>query len=257
MATDMKPQTTNLPSIVQLAHGTLAAAGDEISNAFGGAIANQQRAEAPGITFIKLDHKTGRFLVNGEPCETVEGYPIHWFQARAYWGKGYKAGEHSPPDCASMDMLKPDQGVSMQAEACYECPMAAWGSGRDGSGQACKVSTFLFLLNPEFGAPPVAALIAPPSSIRSIVGTGRNPGYLKRAQQVKHQKTGRAAQYHEIVWSRFSLERAGDLHCIIQPEPVMVAETADEARAIAAVRGKLLTEMEALRGRITQAQREE
>ncbi len=240
------------PTIRGLETGTLATVTDEVSAAFGAEVANQQRNEAPGVTICRIDHKNGVFLINGEPQETVRGYVVHWFQARAWWEKGYKSGENNPPDCSSMDMLKPVAGEKVQAASCVECPLSQFGSGRDGNGQACKVTTFLFLLNPEFGNPPIAALLAPPSSIRNIIGSSRSPGYLGRAKHVKNPKTGKPAQFYELVYTEFSLERGGDLHCVLVPEPLTVAPTVDEARAIAAVRGKMLRGMEELRGRVGQ-----
>ena len=237
------------PSIVDVIAGGHSAAQDEVSAAFGVAVADQQRNEAPGMTLIKLDHKTGKFLINGEPVDSVRGYPIHWFQARAYWSKAFKAGDSSPPDCMSPDGVKP-VGDDVQCDSCFNCPMAQFGSARDDKGQACRVTTFMFLLNPEFGAQPIAALLAPPSSIKSIVGTPRNPGYLARAKQFKNAKTGKPAGFYELVFTEFTLERGGDVHCVIKPEPMMVAPSVEEARAIAAVRGQALQAMELLRGRV-------
>jgi hypothetical protein len=238
------------PSIMDLTAGSLSSVSDEITQAFGTAVVGQERNEAPGITIVRIDHKNERFLVSGEPQETVRGYVVHWFQARAWWKQGYKSSENNPPDCSSPDMITPKPGDNRQAKTCFDCPMSQFGSGRDGSGQACKVTTFLFLLNPEFGNPPVAALLAPPSSIRNVVGTARNPGYLGRAKQVKNAKTGKPAGFYELVYTEFSLERGGDLHCVITPEPLVVAPSVDEARAIAAVRGQLLKQMNDLREKV-------
>jgi hypothetical protein len=250
---EAKPGTAiALPAIAPMAKGSLTVASmDETSAAFGEAIQGQERQEPPGITLIRIDHKMEMFTINGEPTDAIEGYPINYMQARAWWKKGYKAGEHSPPDCASADMLKPLANMeNVQADSCMICKLSAWGSAPDGSGQACKVTTFLFILNPDFGPPGLAALLAPPSSIRNIIGTPRSPGYLQRAKQFKNQTTGRPANYYELVWTRFTVARASDNHCVIEAVPVAVAPGIDEARAIAAVRGQFLVQMQDLRGRI-------
>ena len=244
--------TELVPSIAQMGQLANSDSDNEIASAFAEGIAGQERHEPPGIPIIRIDHKTARFLLNGEPVESVAGFPVQWFQSRAYWEGKFKPGEHAPPTCSSPDGVTPLPGEGRQADNCYSCRWAQWDSAPLGGGQACKVQTFLFLLNPEFGETPIGCLIAPPSSIRAIVGTGRQPGYLQRAKQFRDPASGKQAKYHELVWTRFALERAGDTHCILVPTPVSVAKDADEARAIAGVRGAMLRQMEELRGSVAQ-----
>lgn len=249
-ATALATEHFQLPSIASLRGGKLAPIEDEAVNAFAIETQDDKRAEVPSLPLIKIDHDNEVFLVNGEPAETIEGYVVNWFQTRAYWAKGYKSGTHTPPDCASLDTIKPtSESPAKQSEACYSCAMAAFGSAPQGDGQACKMTTYLCILNPvAFGSPPVGVLMVPPTSIRELLGSPRSPGYLARAKSFK-TSTGRAAQFYEIVWSRFHLERGGDKFCVVIGEPVAVAPSADETKAIAFVRRDLLAQMDAVRGR--------
>jgi len=192
------------PSLLALANQP-----DAVAGAFGEAVAGKPRAEAKAVPIIQIDHENGMFLLSGNPLDGTSGlygYPVHWFQARAWWPKPPGKGETNPPTCWSADMVKPHLtviGHDRQSESCQTCEKAQFGSSPSGTkGQACRTSTFLFLVNPAFGSPPIAALILPPSSIRPLLGGGRVPGYLQGAKHFRDPTSGRAAMYHELVWTR-------------------------------------------------------
>ena len=218
----------------------------EEAQAFG-AIATD-RKETPGLSTITIDHANACFLLDKNPIERLEGYCVHWFQARAFWAKGYNARDIQPPDCFSNNMIKPDPGVENKiAPDCIRCPKAQFGSAPVGKGQGCKTNTFVFIVNPEFGTPPIAMLILPPSSIKPLLG-GRSPGYVHSARRFKDPKTGKAAGYWELVWTEFRLEPGGDRHCVATPEPRFVCPNKEEAVALANLRKRFMEAMESIRG---------
>lgn len=242
-----------VPSLVELekSEGFLApAAADEAAAAFSGALTETQqtRAIASSITIIKPDHKTEMWTVNGELVDAVEGYPIFYFHTRTYWKDPYKAGKNDPPNCLSPDGVIPLNVEGKQASSCASCQWSQFGTAKVGDGQACRQNTFLFLLNPDFGSPPLGVVILPPTSIKPLIGSPRNPGYLARAQEFKNPKTGKRAGFYEIVWSRFQLDRASDTYCVVMPTPIAVAPSAAEARAIGMLRAKLMAYCESMRG---------
>lgn len=246
-----EPVKENLPAVI--APPSLLAIArneDEVSSAFLDSMKDQSRDEVPGIPMISIDHPNHCFAGGASGTE-LYGYIVHWFQARAWWKQGYKSGDSNPPDCWSPDMHQPSPASALkQASTCHGCKWAQFGStmGGQGRGQACKVNTFIFLLNSEFGTPPVACLILPPSSIRPLMGVGRVSGYLQAVKNFRDPETGRQARFYELVWTRFSLEPGGDRHDLVRCDAVAVCRNADEARAIAAIRKQFMAAMDHVRG---------
>jgi len=73
-----------------------------------------------------------------------EGILLYQYLTKAYWAQKYGQGRSGPPDCASLDALKPytseDRRVS---ESCISCPMNRFGTAKrdDGTssrGKACR-----------------------------------------------------------------------------------------------------------------------
>ncbi len=241
----------HLPAVTTPPSLTIPAQIDEVGQSFGAGIEGQERKDVPGVPVVRIDHKQGLFTFNGNEISEVYGYPLYFYQARAWWKRGYQSGQTDPPDCWSPNMLKPSPAGSMvQAATCAECKWSVFGSASAGKGQACKTNTFLFLCNSEWGNPPLACLILPRSSIRALMGTGRTPGYLQQAKHFKDSQSGRKANYFELVWTRFTLEPGGDLHSVLCCEPLAVCPSADEARVLAKIRGSFMAAMNDLRGEI-------
>lgn len=110
-------------------------------------------------------------LPNGSVGKTFEAIILHRQPQRAFWAAEF-SGENNPPDCSSRDNLHGEglygiqDGTASAANptgTCKTCPMAAWGSGKDG-GQACRQLTQLYLLMPEGLLPTRFTL--PPSSYK-------------------------------------------------------------------------------------------
>lgn len=259
MAKTKEEQTTALaPSLVA---GPLATRCDDdpIAAAFADGLDGVKREEPAGIEIVTIDHNIGMFLLNGEPVERIEGYPIHYVQTRAWWESPFKPGQTSPPDCRSSDCVTPDAASpKRQSQTCYTCRHAQWGSAAVGDGQACGVSTGLFLVGPAFGTQRKACLLLPPSSIKPLLGTARKPGYLQRAKNFRDPRTGRMAKYFELVWTSFALKRPeGAKHVVIEPTPLAVAPNAEEAKIIATARKELDAQVNAVRGAIRAVETQE
>lgn len=227
---------------------------NEVADAFADAIQGQEMPPTSGVPIIKINHREEVFSLGGVQMESIEGYPLHWFCTRAWWSKGYNPGSTSPPECWSPDDKRPSPAsTSKQCETCAACPHSKFGTAQQGQGkgQDCKTNLFLMLLNPMFGAVPVAAMICPPSSLRPMLGGGRTTGYLTgQAAMFTDPTTHRPAKYTLLVWSRFTLKRGGDLHCVIQPTPVRVCPSIEEARALAEMRKSWLDAFARLSGNV-------
>lgn len=225
---------------------------DEVAGTFGEMTKDQPRQAFHTIPLATIQHKTGNFNVAGVTQDFVEGYPLYGYQVRGWWKDAYKSGAHTPPSCWAPDAgpaARPSpQASEPQAKSCAECRHSKFGSAKVGGGQACRVTTIQFVANPAFGEIPIVALCLPPTSIRPLMGGGRTPGYLQAAKNFVDPETKKKAKYHELVWTRFNLVPGGDLHHVITPESVGVCRSADEARALATLRGTFLEAMERLRG---------
>lgn len=223
-------------------------------DAFGKAIADQApRTEPKSLPMATIDHDNNCWKLNGQQIHDLQGYALAYFQARAWWKIGYREGESNPPDCWSPDTIKPSETSSnKQAASCAACKFSAFGSAMGGTakGQACKTNTFVLLVNPQLGSPPAVVMVLPPSSIRPLIGGGRSPGFLQGAKYFKDPESGKVAKYFELVWTRWDLERGGDRHCVINPVALSVCGNDDEKRALAELRGKILSAFDAVRGTV-------
>src|SRR3990172_3866531 len=110
--------------------------------------------------------------------------------------------------------------LDKQCDFCEpKCPHSLFGSGSNKRGQACQVQTFLFLLNPDFGDPPIACLQLSPSSIKALKGNRRMPGYLDKVKNWAPPNRKRA-QYYELVWTKVSSRRVDENYCVAEFNPV-------------------------------------
>ena len=201
--------------------------------------------EAPSkIALIAINHKDGGFILpSGECVPEVSGYPILYFHTRKFYKKPPQAGQMGqPPDCWSADLVVPhNDSIEKQNPTCAGCPNNEWGTGRDGRSKACAMPTWIFLLNPAFGNPPIGVVVAPSSSLRALVGTRFQSGYFAQA----------AARHgvYEIVWTTFKLEQHGGQVTYCTIDPVMGdAAPVEQVRQIAAIRNACLQAMEAFKG---------
>ncbi len=250
-----KPAKTTTRELEVIETGKGATPGNIVPVALGAQVTNpasaflqeaKNRAAAPGaVPIIQIDHRAGQFVLpSGELVDSVQGYPVYYFQTRKYYKKPPSPGQKgSPPDCWSADCVVPHiDSLDKQNETCADCPQNQWGTGRDGKSKNCSTPTWLFLLNPELGQVPLAAIVMPPSSIREILGTRFHAGYLSKA-------SARNGAY-EVTWTVFRLEQMGDavVYCVVKPEMGPAATNPDEQRKIASVRNQFIEIMNQMRG---------
>lgn len=101
--------------------------------------------------------------LDGEPeyQKAIEGVIVLHRDTRAYWLK-QESTDGSPPDCSSPDGF---EGQGNPGGDCTRCPLAQFGSGRDGR-QACKAMRQLFIIRPSDILPVV--LNVPPGSLKTF-----------------------------------------------------------------------------------------
>lgn len=223
---------------------------NELAAAFIDEAKGQIISREPDLPILRIDHRKGRFTLGGEPFgDSFDAYLLHYYQQRAWWEGEYQPGNSSPPDCASLWMVKPDAGAKPQARTCMECPHSKFDSGKNGS-QACRVSTWCLMLSPE-NFPPmgVAAVSFSPSSIKSMLGSPRaGGGFVGRAKQFRRPGEKPSGVY-AIVWSRFTLrEVPNQPFFVMEGEPLNLPASIDEVRAIGKIRGSVLDAFERMRG---------
>lgn len=182
-------------------------------------------------------------VIEGERIEkTIQGIVIAQRTIRSWWRVGFDeraaAGVgKQPPDCSSQDGIwgigHPDGHPDLVEDtdsaagqfayeaydadgnqvggtkpirkyACADCPLAQFGSGREGRGQACRQNRLIFLLTQDSALPIVIKV--PPSSLRLVQGfflklSGRAipPWGAVLAFGLRKTQGGAGIEYAEIV----------------------------------------------------------
>lgn len=106
--------------------------------------------------------------IDGDPDVRKElvGVIVYQRTPRTYFATSFEESEGGPPDCRSDDGVR---GVGNPGGDCSACPLAQFGSGRGGVGQACTQQRQFFLLLEDGGAFPVI-LTLPPTSLKAARG---------------------------------------------------------------------------------------
>jgi hypothetical protein len=198
------------------------------------------------LPLVQISHAENKFVLHtGEIVDEISGYPIYYFQTRRFYKKPPASGQKGqPPDCWSADLIAPsNESLKKESPLCATCPMNAWGTGRDGKSKACGTFTWVFLLNSAFGNPPLAVVVAPPSSIRPLLGTKFAGGYFAKAN----------ARYgaYEIVWTTLRLSAQGGesvKYSVLDPVMGHAVQGAAEAKQVLAVRNEFRRLFEEMRG---------
>lgn len=101
-------------------------------------------------------------LEGEEVMKEIEGIIVYTAVQRVYWQKPF-AGGGDPPDCFSLDAVT---GQGSPGGECANCPLAIFGTAKEGQGraQACAMRRLVFLLMPGECVLPVV-LSVPPSSL--------------------------------------------------------------------------------------------
>lgn len=155
------------------------------------------------LPFVTIDHKTGCFMMpSGDSIDGAEGlcgFIIGHFMNRAYYEKAYSPkGDKLPPDCKSSDCITPDADVAEpKSKSCLTCPFNEFKSASVGEGKACKERIWMFLVSPEFGDPPLATLILPPTAIKAFYGGQMKRGFF---DQMKAK-----TKLWQLLWVKITL----------------------------------------------------
>lgn len=182
-------------------------------------------------------------VIEGERIEkTVVGIVVLQRTIRSWWRLGFderaSAGVgKQPPDCSSQDgiwgtghpdghpdliEINPDVQQAFAYEtydadgnqvsgpkppqryACEACPLAQFGSGKEGRGQACRQNRLIFLLTQDSALPMVIKV--PPSSLKLVQGfllrlSGKaiKPWGAVLAFGLRRTQGGAGIDYSEIV----------------------------------------------------------
>lgn len=104
------------------------------------------------ITFPRVKYPTSGAGVWAMPgpdgdtySPTLAGVPVFKQPVRAWWPIEDSIS-NNPPKCSSPDGERPLDTKDKQSEYCATCPHAQFGTGKEGSGQACKARINVFLL---------------------------------------------------------------------------------------------------------------
>lgn len=156
----------------------------------------QEQAKMPdtnGTPHISLKH--GRMTLNDVafPNDEVQCLILASSLERTWYDRPYDPDDTGPPECfalgARANSLVPHENVKTPpSNACKACPMAEFGTARQGKGPACKTKLRLVLMpipsDPRPGMitsdAEVAILKVSPTSVVNFNGTGaagKPPGY--------------------------------------------------------------------------------
>ena len=131
--------------------------------------------EGLSITFPRIKYPTSGSGVFESPTAgerpdylpTISGAIVHKQLVRAWWPIGDPLA-NNPPKCSSPDGETPMPGPDKQSEHCSTCQHAQFGTGKEGSGQACKQRINVFLLRDVNGVlEEIPTLLSvPPSQLK-------------------------------------------------------------------------------------------
>lgn len=103
----------------------------------------------PKIQTIKILHPAGMFEVGEKQFKTCKGYILDYHPANAWWEDQSDDSPSTPPNCASSNGTKPDQGDMIQSNDCASCERNKFGSDRaGGKGKDCTNMRIMHLFIP-------------------------------------------------------------------------------------------------------------
>jgi hypothetical protein len=149
-----------------------------------------------------------------EPVMSTDltGVLIHHHPVNAYWKEEY-AGGNVQPDCSSHDGKQGVERETGEIHDCSKCPHNQFGSGKNGSGKACKNIHRCYIL--QEGNPVPIILALPPTSlkyIRDYIGKRillqRTP--LLRCRNQDHAEEGKVSRRHHILQSSLRIRKQTD-----------------------------------------------
>lgn len=175
--------------------------------------------ETVGTPHISLKH--GRMSLQDKylPDDQIECVVLATTLERAFYDREYDAEDVAPPDCfaigeAASTLVAHENVANPVSTACKGCPMAEFGTARQGKGPACKTRLRLLVM-PASGAtnaasfenPEMAILKAYPTSVVNFTGkTGyekglANQGLVPWAVRTLIQVKPHNKKMHEMTFS--------------------------------------------------------
>ena len=158
------------------------------------AVAAAQKPETSGVPHISLKH--GRMTLNDTalPGDEVQCIILASSLERTWFDRPYDPDNIDPPECFALGdkaaALVPHENVATPpSNACKACPMAEFGTARQGKGPACKTKLRLCVM--PVPSSPTPAMLADPAAEMAILkvsptsvinfnglgGAGKAPGY--------------------------------------------------------------------------------
>ncbi len=183
------------------AGGALAISAQEMDEMFGNSALDTQGLSFPSI---KISRETAQFMLGeAEVVKSLTGHVLHLHFANQWWEKGFdeRTESDSPmPNCYSVDGIQPCGGDKRQSEFCATCPLNKFGTGKDGSGKACRNTIRILFL--QDGAVLPVFLSVPPTSLgkKESLSVWRNsiPNKVAEAYNtmgIKNNKGGSVVDY--------------------------------------------------------------
>jgi len=116
---------------------------------------------------ITIAHQNQAFQIDDEMTKTFDGQILDIINVNAWWSESFdETGGGTPPECFSMDGIKPSPGCeNQQHPVCRSCPQNQFGS--DGArGKSCKNMKRVHVMLKGDMLP--CRLTVPPTSIRPV-----------------------------------------------------------------------------------------
>ena len=151
----------------------------------------------PRFPFMSLEGKQWTIVRNKDDSETLvndEGDPrsaievvilrVNKLESKVYYEGKYEKGSNAKPTCYSNNGATPELDAQVpQAKSCSVCPHAAWGTGGNGKGFACRGTRRIAIAAPDKLDDPMLVRV-PPTSIAPLK---------------EYQKTLRNYPYNSVV----------------------------------------------------------
>lgn len=158
------------------------------------AVAAAQKPETSGVPHISLKH--GRMTINDTalPGDEVQCIILASTLERTWFDRPYDPDDIGPPECFALGakaagLVPHENVVAPPSNSCKACPMAEFGTARQGKGPACKTKLRLCVMPVPSDPTPgqisaedaeIAILKVSPTSVvnfNGLGGAGKKPGY--------------------------------------------------------------------------------
>lgn len=187
----------------------------ELKERFSEVADNLSTMEDARLPRMKLRPEGLELSEDEAPVKEITGTIVHVRRVNQYYEKSYDPANIQPPDCYSLDGVKPEkESPQIQNPTCSGCPKAEWGSSAGGQrkGKACRNMKPIYILVGDESIMP-RQLTVPPTSLKAINNfllniSERGVAYRKAKVKIETYKESPKDTYAKI---RFSfIEKLGD-----------------------------------------------